>query len=831
MRQLPTGTVTFLFTDIEGSTRLLQEHGDRYAELLVEHRRVLREAFERHSGVEVDTEGDAFFVALASAREAVAAAAEAQAALGDGPIQVRIGLHTGEAQVVDGTYVGLDIHRAARIAAAGHGGQVLLSASTRALVDVQLDDLGEHRLKDLLAPQRLYQLAETRCFPPLKSIYQTNLPVPATPFLGRERELAEITDLLSHTDTRLLTLTGAGGAGKTRLALQAAAETSEQYPDGVWWVGLASLQDPALVLPTVAHVLGATDDLVQQVGHNHVLVLLDNLEQLLDCVPQLSALLDECPRLVLLVTSREPLHLTREHRYAVPPLGEADAVSLFTQRAQALRSDFETNGGVTEICRRLDHLPLAIELAAARVAVLSPRQLLERLEQRLPLLTGGASDMPSRQRTLRATIEWSYDLLNAEEQALFARLSVFAGGGTLEAAEVVCGADLDTLQSLVDKSLLRHTGERFWMLETMREFAAHALNTSNGGHELRRRHASWFLTLAETSEARLKGADGPEWLERLDREHDNMRAALAWSLETGDSNLALRLAGALHGYWYHRSHFAEGRHWAELALSESESSAPSLREKALGAAGELALHAGDPAAARAFLTERLELCEGLEDQARLSEALTLLGHLAASEGNLARARELYERSLRIVEERQEWTGWQAPGIAHSNLGWAMMRQGDLDEARAVLDRGLSLAHASETRLVECTILQNLGWVALQTGNAGEVTRLVIESLRLQPEMPDKRVSLEALELLAAASAISGDHERAARLTGATCTLRTELSITTEADPVPGEDLIAAARSRVGEASWREEHERGERMSLSDAFAYATDPRMRTIDQR
>ena len=385
MRDLPSGTVTFLFTDIEGSTRLLRELGDGYAEVLAEHRRALREAWQRHEGVEVDTQGDAFFVAFARATDAVAAAAEAQLALAGGPVRVRMGLHTGEPLRADEGYVGFDVHRAARIAAAGHGGQVLLSQATADLAGVDVRDLGLHRLKDLSAPERLFQLG-TEDFPPLKTLHETNLPVPATPFLGREREVDQIAALLRRPDVRLVTLTGPGGSGKTRLSLQAAAAAADDYDRGVWWVPLASLADPALVETAAAQALGSKDTLSATVGDQRLLLVLDNFEHLLEAAAGVAETIGSCPHLTVLVTSREPLHVDGEWEVAVDPLRERDAVDLFVQRALAVSSDFAANGEVAEICRRLDCLPLAIELAAARVKALSPSVLLERLEQRLPLL-------------------------------------------------------------------------------------------------------------------------------------------------------------------------------------------------------------------------------------------------------------------------------------------------------------------------------------------------------------------------------------------------------------------------------------------------------------
>src|SRR5262245_20232413 len=463
---LPHGTVTLLFTDIEGSTQLLLQLGDEYPDVLADHRRTLREEFARHGGVEVGTEGDAFFVAFEKASEGLAAAAAGRDALAEGRIRVRMGLHTGEPTVTEEGYVGMDVHRAARIAAAGHGGQVLVSQSTRDLVGAdRLRDLGVHRLKDLAAPERLYQLDNDE-FPALKSVDRTNLPVQPTPFVGREGELAEVLALLDQH--RIVTLTGPGGAGKTRLALQAAAESVEKYGDGVWFVSLAALRDPQLIEPTIARVVGGPDDLHEFLAGKRTLLVLDNLEQLLpeaaDIVPRLDA--------HILATSRSRLNVGTEQEFPVPTLPSDDAAALFTQRARQLVPQFEPDSAVRRIAERLEGLPLALELAAARVKVLTPAQILERLGRSLDLLTSGAHDAPERQRTLRGTVEWSYELLTTDEQLLFARLAVFSGAFELDAAEAVCSAELDVLQSLVDKNLLRHGEDgRFFMLGTIKELA------------------------------------------------------------------------------------------------------------------------------------------------------------------------------------------------------------------------------------------------------------------------------------------------------------------------------------------------------------------------
>src|SRR5439155_4580142 len=428
MRDLPTGTVTFLFTDIEGSTRLLHDLGERYADVLAEHRRTLRDAFGRHRGVEVDTEGDAFFVAFQRASDGLAAAAEAQRALLDTPVKVRMSLHTGEPLVAEEGYVGLDVHRAARVMAAANGGQVLVSQPTRDLLGSQFElrDLGEHRLKDLESPERLYQLGEGE-FPPVKSLYRATLPVLGTPFLGRERELADVVALLQRDDVRLLTLTGPGGTGKTRLAIEAATAASARYPDGIFWVGLAPLRDAALVGPAMKQAVGATDDLAAHIADRRLLLLLDNVEHVTEAAPEISHPIGSCPRLEVLATSREVLQLGGEHTYAVPTLAAGDAIELFRARVSATGGEVDDAEVVEELCARLDHLPLAIELAAARARLLSPAELLDRLGQRLDLLKG-VRDADPRQQTLRATIDWSFELLNAPEKALFARLAVFAGG-------------------------------------------------------------------------------------------------------------------------------------------------------------------------------------------------------------------------------------------------------------------------------------------------------------------------------------------------------------------------------------------------------------------
>jgi predicted ATPase/class 3 adenylate cyclase len=609
MRELPTGTITLLFADIERSTALLQELGpERYGAALAEFRRLMRDAMASQHGVEVDTQGDGFFVAFPSARQAVSGAEQAQAALTKCTFRVRMGLHTGEPLVVNGEYRGIDVHRAARIAAAGYGEQVLLSQSTRELLEpsVPVRDLGRHRLKDLGEPVRLYQLGEAE-FPPLRSRYLTTLPIQPTPLIGRQQELQEAGWLLrAH---RLVTLTGPGGSGKTRLALQLAAEAVDDFPDGVVWVPLQALRDPGLVLPTVVRALETGETFGDDPADPHVLLVLDNFEHLLASASRIGELSARLPRLNLLITSREPLHVGAEFEYPVGPLREREAVALFIERATAVKPDFSDDGAITEICRRLDCLPLALELAAARVKALSAAELLKRLDKRLPILTGGPRDAPERQRTLRATIAWSYELLREDEQRAFARFAVFAGSCTIEAAVEVCHADLDTVAALIDKSLLRREGDRYFMLETIGEYALERLEESGEHEELRQRHGEYFLEQARSVEGLIRSPQAAGALDRLERDHGNLRAALQWiSGETPDRPLRLAiwgLAARLHGF------------------------------------GDQALERRDAREAARFYRESLEIGLQLKDDMQLVYCLAGLAAVGAQRGRLDQAARLW----------------------------------------------------------------------------------------------------------------------------------------------------------------------------------------------
>ena len=825
---LPTGTVTFLFTDVEGSTKLLDELGaEAYANALAEHRRALREAFGAQGGVEVDTQGDAFFFAFPTAPGALEAAADAKKRLATGPISVRIGIHTGTPHRAEEGYVGIDVNRAARIAAAGHGGQVLVSASTAALLNANgLRDLGEHRLKDLSAPERIYQLGDED-FAPLKSLHQTNLPIPATPFLGRERELDEVVGLLSQDEIRLLTLTGAGGTGKTRLGLQAAGGLAERYPNGIWWVPLAPLRDPKLVLATAAPVVGAKDGLAEHIGDRSMLLLFDNFEHVVAAAADVAELMSSCPNLDVLVTSREPLRITGEQEYVVPPLAPDEGVDFFIVKARGVRPAFEPDGAVPEICRRLDDLPLALELAAARVKALSPAQILERLGQRLPLLTGGARDLPERQRTLRATIEWSYELLGPEERDLFARLAVFRGGCTLEAAEEVAGADLDTLQSLVDKSLLRHNEERYWMLETIREYAAERLEPSGQVRELRRRHAEHFLELAEEAEPHLLEWGGAadwqpssgEWLDRLEREIDNVRAALDWLEDASEGQLAMRLAGAISEFFCGRDHVPEGLRRLEsvLRLDEHPTAA---RAKALIGAAHMARDSGERLLARTRAEEALELHRMVGDVWGTAHSLWWLGSAVADLGEFREAQGLFEESGALFGEVGDE---RHAAFATRMLAWMHDELGDRKRARTVHEENLERARALHDRALEATTLGALASYAIDEGRVDDARSLSTESLCIYAELGSQSGIAHQLFRCAGALAIAGKGRAAARLLSCAEALFEQMGTAMLPHLVAENEItLAAIRKQLDEGAFAEAWEEGRTLTADEAVALVLD---------
>ena len=753
-RVLPTGTVTFLFTDVEGSTRLLREHGAAYAELLARHRRVLRDAFTRHDGVEVDTQGDAFFVAFPRATEAVAAAAEAQGALEGGPIRVRMGVHTGEPLVTEEGYVGIDVHRAARIAASAHGGQIVLSETTRGLLDagVRIRDLGEHRLKDLIGAERLFQLGEGN-FAPLRTLDATNLPVVSIALLGREQELEHVASMLSD-GVRLVTLTGPGGTGKTRLALQVAAELVGTFRDGVFWVSLAGLADPELVASEVAQTIGALEDLNGFLRGRELLLLLDNFEHLLDAAPVVSSLLGASSRVRVLVTSRAPLRLTGEQEYRLEPLPQKQAAALFAERARAVGREVAPDATVEEICRRLDGLPLAVELAAARTKLLTPARLLERLDSALTVLTSGARDAPERQRTLRATLEWSYDLLDPPARELLGGLSVFSGPFALEAVEEICGATLDDLGALVDYSLVKPIGdERFFLLATIREFAVERLGRGSEAHELRRRHADFFAALGEQAYAHRFVAEA-EWSGRLEADHDDLRSALDWLLDN-DPERALELAGALGWFWLSHGLLGEGcgRLGAALAAPTATSRG---RARALTSFGALLARHGDVPAGLAELDAATHMWRELGDRSELAAALESLGWpLVYDADDNSRALDAFEQSLGLYRELGD-----AEGVTRALVGTAqvLVAIGETGRAEAIsLDLLESAAGDARTEHFAYHFLADCALIRGEPGEAGPRYR---QSLRAALPLGDVVETSFEVQGVAMSEAGSGNPHRA-----------------------------------------------------------------------
>ena len=818
-RELPGGTVTFLFTDVEGSTKLLHELGaEGYAQALAEHRRVIREACARRDGVEVDTQGDAFFFAFPTAPGALSAAGEITEALAAGPIQVRIGLHTGTPLLTEEGYIGGDVHRAARVAAAGHGGQVLVSSSAAQLVELELTDLGEHRLKDLSAAERIFQLG-VGDFPALSSLYRTNLPVPATAFLGREEELAEVLSLLSREDTRLLTLTGPGGTGKTRLALQAAAGASDAFPDGIWWVPLAPLRDPALVLETAAQVVGSKNGLAEHISDKAMLCLFDNFEQVVEAGAGLAELLSACPNLAVLVTSRERLRVSGEQTYPVPPLAEQDGVALFAARARAVDPSFTPSEAVGELCIRLDSLPLALELAAARTALFSPNQLLERLSQRLDLLKG-ERDADPRQQTLRATIEWSYDLLSEAEQTLFERLSVFAGGCTYEAAEQIAGANPDTLQSLLDKSLLRKReaklGTRYWMLETIREYAAERLDVSGEAEELRHRYAEWFLSLAEEAEPHL--TTDAEWLDRLEVEVDNVRSALDFAA-SGKTQRVLRATAALHDFWFTRGYVSEG--WTRLENALTADPEPTAaRCHALIAASSAGVISDNDVASRAHVDEALVISSALGDDhlhalARYEDACLLSG-----EAKWSAALDVLED---VVPALRSFGDWDKAIRANRTRAWMCEELGNKARYWALVEENLEHARAHGHRRIEARSLGALADRASREGRFGDAHALLSQSCRIDLELGNLPFLSVDLVRFAYLSAQMGRPGVAAQLLSRATALRDELGYSLESwMTLETEEAFAEVRALLDDAAFDEAWGAGRVLTLDEAVALALD---------
>ncbi|MBI1744576.1 tetratricopeptide repeat protein [Candidatus Acetothermia bacterium] len=907
MTDLPAGIVTFLFTDIEGSTRLWQEHPGAMPAALARHHVILKQAIGTQHGYVFQIVGDAFCAAFKNATDALEAALAAQRALRDeawgetGPIRVRMALQTGPAEVRVGEYTsgeyvsGLTLSRSARLLSAGHGGQILLSLATQELIrdylspGVTLRDMGQRRLKDLIRPEHIFQVVVPDLpadFAPLKTLdaRPNNLPVQVTSFVGRERELIEVKDRLKAT--HVLTLTGLGGTGKTRLSLQAAADLIDDFSYGVWFIELAPLSDPALVPQAIATALGLREEakrplmetLIDHLREKQSLLVLDNCEHLIEACARLAdSLIRVSPELKILASSRKPLRIVGETTYPVPTLpspnpqqlpsleslSNYEAVRLFRDRAVAVAPTFQVTQqnalAVTQICHRLDGLPLALELAAARVKIMTVEKIAERLDDRFRLLTGGSRTALPRQQTLQALIDWSYDLLSESERVLWRRLSIFAGGWTLEAAEMVCVGEsiaeydvLDLLTQLVDKSLVimeEKSGEgRYRLLETVRQYGYEKLVKAVEVKLIRDRHLDFFLKFAEEAEPKLQGAEQKLWLNRLETEHDNLRAVLAWSVESSEkAETGLQLAGVLWRFWEVRGHFTEGRRWLEEALTRTPART-AARAKALNGGGNLALDQGDYIAARLLYQESLAIQRELENKGGIAASLHNLGNVAYMQGNFTEARSLYEESLAIKRELGDQRGiaysfGNLGGVAHdqgdyiaarsfhleslaikrnlgdkrgiaasiNNLGEVARAQGDYTEARSLYEESLAIKRELGDKRGITFSLNNLGNVAYAQGDYVSARAFYQESLSIQRELVDKQRIAESLEGLAGVDCAEGQFERATQLLGAVESLRKGIGTPLSSlERTEYERTVAAARAARGEEAFAKAWAKGGR---------------------
>jgi predicted ATPase/class 3 adenylate cyclase len=874
MPSLPTGTVTFLFTDIEGSTELLQRLGDRrYADVLDEHRRILRDAFAEGHGQEIGTQGDAFLVAFSRARNALGAAVAAQRALTKhawpdaASLRVRMGLHAGEPVSETGGYVGLDVHRAARICAAGRGGQILLSQSVEVLAardlppGVSLLDLGAHRLKDLREPEHLFQVVHPDLptdFLPLKSqdVFPNNLPRQLTSFIGREREMTEVKRLVSTTP--LVTLTGIGGSGKTRLALKVAADVLGDYADGVWLVELAALSDPELAPKTVASTLDVPEQpgrpmletLTEALRARALLLVLDNCEHLLAaCAALAETLLRASPDLRILATSREPLDVPGEVVRRVPSLATPasrdvlspeeltryDSVRLFVERAASIRPEFVVTlrnaPAVAQVVTRLDGIPLAIELAAARVKALTVDQIAARLDDRFRLLTGGSRRSVPRQQTLRAAMDWSYELLPPGERIMLRRLSVFVGGWNLEAAESICAGSaimrdevLDLLTNLVDKSLViveAHRDEaRYRLPETVREYALDRTLESPGETiELRMRHKDWYLDLAERGNSLFGRLEETLLYKRFEVEHDNLRAALGWCLEEQSSvDAALRMAAALGPFWHNYSHYAEGRQWLARALAQSSGMVSSARGRALDYAAVLAWRQGDFEEAIALSEESITVLQGLAETPRLADAHRHRGLVSLRQGDFAAATVCFEKSLALARQcREKWL----IAYALSTLATVARYEGHHDKAWALSEECVTLSREVAGKRAIAYATRLAGDVARSRADLSSAVRLYNESLALYREAGDKWIAQDCLEGLASVAASSGEYLRAIHLFATAEAIRETLGLTLASFDQDIHDAhVSAARAALEDTTFMAAWAVGRAMTLEQAIEYA-----------
>ena len=867
---LPTGTVTFLFTDIEGSTKLLQELGEGYRSVQDDHMRLMRDAIAAGQGTEIRTEGDSFFTVFPTATGALRAAVEAQRAFASHPwphgrpLRTRMGMHTGEGRLGGGDYLGIDVNRAARIAASGHGGQVLMSEATRALVATSLPEgtslrhLGEHRLKDFDQPQTIYQLMIEGLpadFPPLKTLETpTNLPAELTSFVGREREMEEIQRLLQSS--RLVTLTGPGGSGKTRLALRVAANLLDRFPEGVFLVELAPVTESHLVPSVIATAVGTgemgprsvMETLQIELRHRAALLVVDNFEQVIEAAPVVGTLLAAAPGLRFLVTSRGPLKIQAEQEYPVPPLALPDqdsvaqpddlfrheAPALFIERARALDPRFtpdqESARAILEICRRLDGLPLAIELAASRLRLMTPSGMLERLDRALSLLSAGARDLPDRQRTLRSAIGWSYDLLPPATAALFPRVCVFAGGFTMDAVRAVCDPHgelqvdvMDGLEELLDAALVhRRPGlaeaERFDTLQTVREFGWERLEEEGGAAQVHPRHAAFFLEMAETAAPGFRGPDLETHLRQLHLEHDNFRAALGWALELDEGQIGLRLVSALWRFWHLHGDLTSGRRWADQILAlPSARTRSAERAHALLAAGSLAYWQLDPHHATSSYEQALAIFRELGDEAGIAEATY----------DVAFGLSLQKRPAESVDAfRESRARFQAlgdrRGVADSLFGLCIASRlvGDIESARSAGEEGLRIHEELHDAFGVYGSLYAVGRAAAVQGDPEAARAYFLRALEMAEVLGDRTGIALSLDNLADLE-ISRNHPgRAMRLAGASQSLKESIGGQAPPELVDLPDARERARGALTEEEVGLAWEQGRVMTLEDALALA-----------
>ena len=871
MSTLPTGTVTFYFSDIEGSTRLIRELGDRYPEALLAHHAIQRQALAANAGHELRTEGDSFFIAFASAHDACKGAAAVQRMLAEhawpngAQLRVRIGLHTGEATLVGNEYLGIDVHRAARVASAANGGQILLSETTRALVEnalaaeLTIKDLGIHRLKDLARPERLFQLTidgYSADFPPLRTLEATpnNLPTQMTSFIGRDDQVRDVKALLAKS--RLLTLTGPGGTGKTRLSLQIAADLLDQFPDGVYFVPLAAINDPELVPSAIAQALSIQttgsrrpiEALIDYLRDRRLLLVLDNFEQLIPAAPIATELLETSPGLRVMVSSRAVLHIYGEQEFPVPPmalpdlkdlpgltaLSQYEAVRLFIERAVAAKPDFQATNenapAIAGICERVDGLPLAIELAAARVKLFSPQALLARLEKSLTALGTGARDLPGRQQTLRAAIQWSFDLLDAAGQRLLARFSVFARSGSLDQLEPVCGPSdevdgdvVERLDQLADQSLLRRLPDfaepRFLMLQTIREFAAECLTASGESPAIHDRHLLAFLALAEQAQPHVFGARRREWLDRLEVDFDNFRDALAWAIGSDDARSAMRLGTLLWRFWQMRGHLHEGRRrMAEVLAMPAGHAFPTERLAALEAAGGLAYWQNDMDEAQRLYDECVELTRPQDDERAIASALYNAAFPRMVNGRAPEdARPMLTEALALFRKLGN-----EEGIAETlwGLGLTFYYLRDFAASASFSEEAEVLNRKLDNRFGLAWSLHTLGLATYRLGQVERARTAWLEAIHLFQAAGDVPGLVFQLANLSAIADHDGDPLRAARLEGATIAHR--LRSGAELGQHLLGELLRPGVEGSSDPRIAKAYAEGQAMSLGEAVAYAVE---------